>query len=318
MKPTLAAANQFTPMLKKRRPSAETPQVLLKLEDLQTPVSKKNITPVSRYSSNAPDGNNGPDIRSFSVNRSDIDPQDVYADIKALLFTALEKLSLLEKQGSFTHSSYSDASTQTNELRRSVSVKRCERSRSAKQQQLQQQKIAQKQSDENSSNNSASNNAVRNDAMLKKSNSTPENNNGPRRIIVKSTSESDCKLLDRLEVRERLRRKMSLNQLQDDNVNNENSDSSQRRRIVRYYNNENNIVGSNKTEKIDCQKGFRNEDTQNNEAMLHEDGKHFSYYSDSSYSEVRISLRKTKNSPLAAQRVENNCVIDRSSSELNI
>ena len=318
MKPTLAAANQFTPMLKKRQPNAETPQVLLKLEDLQTPVSKKNTSSGIRDSLNLHEGNNGIEGRSFSVNQSDIDPQEVYADIKALLFTALEKLSILEKQGSFSHSSYSDASTQTNEVRRAVSVKRGERSRSAKQQQLQQQKIAQRQSEESSSNNSTTNNTVKTDSRLKKVDSSPESCSETKKTMLKSISESDCRSHEKSDVKEKQKRKLSSNQSHDEDTNTETVDSSQKKKNQKHPSGENQFNNANRFDKADSQKSTKNDELQNNDAILLEEKKHVSYYSNSSDSEVKMSLRKTNNSPVTSQKASVNSALDGSSAGLNI
>lgn len=108
VKPSLAAANLFTPVTNKRAPVAETPQVLLRIEDLQTPVTKKSGGSNKNSNDlNMQDDNIGAEPRVISPNHVSTDSSETLAEIKALLFTAIEKLSTLEKH------SYSDAGTQT-------------------------------------------------------------------------------------------------------------------------------------------------------------------------------------------------------------
>lgn len=120
-KPTLAAANQFTPMVNKNVQNVETPMCFLKMGDLATPklVKNSNTSKEALYNSPTPMETQTQtteipvDTEVASPKFSAINDSTSLADVKALLLTALNYIEKLEKNQTQSRRNYANASTQT-------------------------------------------------------------------------------------------------------------------------------------------------------------------------------------------------------------
>jgi hypothetical protein len=116
-KPTLAAANQFTPMVNKNVQNVETPMCFLKMGDLATPKLVKNSSSSKETLYNSPAYHEpltpAMELAADTEVQSPINDLSSLADVKALLLTALNYIDKLEKDQLQPRKDYANASTQT-------------------------------------------------------------------------------------------------------------------------------------------------------------------------------------------------------------